>query len=93
MLQRHKREYRELRDKLADMKESRRKLNRRDTHQNVEKKEMGKQMKSMMEALQKRHERELAEFDAARARKEPTKNVHLDLQSINLNFGSLGLGN
>eukprot|EP01122_Echinamoeba_exundans_P008381 TRINITY_DN277_c0_g1_i1.p1 TRINITY_DN277_c0_g1~~TRINITY_DN277_c0_g1_i1.p1 ORF type:complete len:184 (-),score=30.20 TRINITY_DN277_c0_g1_i1:448-999(-) len=91
ILQRHKREYKSLRDQIGKMKEDRRKLNKKDPEQNYQKKEMGKEIKDLQEALARRHQRELAAFDSGRARKKPTESVHLDLQSINLNFSSLKL--
>jgi hypothetical protein len=91
ILQRHKREYKALRDQIVKLKDDRRKLNKKDPDQNYQKKDMGKQIKDMQEALSRRHLRELASFDSGRSRKKPTEAVHLDLQSINLNFSSLKL--
>lgn len=91
ILQRHKREYRTMRDEMAALKETRRKLNKKDPEQLLQKKEMGKQIKELSETLFRRQQRELAAFDAGRARKKATSSVHLDLQSINLNFSSLKL--
>eukprot|EP00743_Colponemidia_sp_Colp-15_P013068 GILK01015051.1.p1 GENE.GILK01015051.1~~GILK01015051.1.p1 ORF type:complete len:184 (-),score=39.47 GILK01015051.1:90-602(-) len=63
ILQRHKREWRELRSRLDDMKRNKSKLKKKQLDQKSERRDISRNMKQLLEDMKKRHEDELSVFD------------------------------
>jgi hypothetical protein len=65
ILQRHKREWKVLKTQLEDLKAHKRAMGAATLEKKIAKKDVGKEIKTQMNALTERHKKELRDFDEA----------------------------